>query len=521
MSKRVFGFFNDFVPYYRQLRPITKSTLSSILAAKLEIWFEKYPDGFYKFLEPAPGHKDYRDGDSWTEEIGLSSREFKSAFENIGVAYPSKSEFEKAENKFSKETTIPSYEIEKKFDEEKNKQVVKRMRERENENTVETVMFYCSYVDKKTNLTWYYKNYDHDILEEALSSINTQNAKGDLQRITNPILTDPEREKRSVENAKSDLKESPFVDSSFIIVDNTKENAKEPFFCSNINPQEASIPQASSNIQEDQKTAENILDLPTAEDIVNTYYSTNGNNTLAKKIHRKLKTLVLENKITEEELIDQLKQSGGLWRWLGENEPKAKRQAWADRSSNGKTNAPKEETGLERWVREFVTKKLIPLDTQLNGGEQKMFFNRKEHSNIFRPAYEESWPEDEILRRYENYLSHGGYYRKAGHPLALFVAQFNNFAKKKRKRPKLEVIPFVCTPEMRAEQNEAIEQARKEKEEFENRELTEEEKAIKEYLMTGHMPGAIEDDEEMMIEENESAEGEGQPQKLVSIFDQQ
>ena len=87
---------------------------------QLDYWFENHPEGFYKFLLPSE-HPAYKDGDSWTEELGMSVDEFRTAFDKIGYRYKSKSEFDKAEDKFQGK-------------------------------------FYCSYVDRRSNLTYYFRN---------------------------------------------------------------------------------------------------------------------------------------------------------------------------------------------------------------------------------------------------------------------------------------------------------------------------------------------------------------------------
>lgn len=83
---------------------------------QLDYWFENHPEGFYKFLLPSD-HPAYKNGDSWTEELGMSKDEFRTAFDKIGHRYKSKSEFDKAEDKFQGK-------------------------------------FYCSYVDRRSNLTF-------------------------------------------------------------------------------------------------------------------------------------------------------------------------------------------------------------------------------------------------------------------------------------------------------------------------------------------------------------------------------
>jgi hypothetical protein len=124
------------IPYRKELRQVTGSVTGSILMLQLDYWFSKYPNGFYKFLAKTPKHPDYRDGDSWTEELGFSEAEFRTAFDQIGVRHPSKSAYKKAANHFA---------------------------------VVNGEKFYCSYHDKQLGLTWYFRN--HQKVDEIIEVI--------------------------------------------------------------------------------------------------------------------------------------------------------------------------------------------------------------------------------------------------------------------------------------------------------------------------------------------------------------
>lgn len=97
---------------------------------QLDYWFDKYPEGFYKFLSPCLANKNYKNGDSWCEELGFSKNEFRTAFDQIGVRHGSKSAYCKANNPFL-EITSDGQVIEK---------------------------YYCSYTDKIKGLTFYFRN---------------------------------------------------------------------------------------------------------------------------------------------------------------------------------------------------------------------------------------------------------------------------------------------------------------------------------------------------------------------------
>ena len=124
------------IPYRKELREYAGSVTGSLLMMQLDYWFCRHPDGFYKFLDPTPKHPDYREGDSWTEELGFSKAEFRTAFDVIGIRHLSKSAYVKALDKFAGK------------DGEK---------------------FYASYHDKKNGLTWYFRN--HLKVEELIAEL--------------------------------------------------------------------------------------------------------------------------------------------------------------------------------------------------------------------------------------------------------------------------------------------------------------------------------------------------------------
>lgn len=121
-----------------------------ILMQQLDYWFALKPDGFYKFLEPVqpkgkdeqgnpiPGHRLYSPGDSWCEELNCSPHEFRRMFDAIGVRWNSKSEFMNATDPFCGRG-------------------------------------YCSYVDRKENLTHYFRN--HALVDAFLDHFVTDGAQ--------------------------------------------------------------------------------------------------------------------------------------------------------------------------------------------------------------------------------------------------------------------------------------------------------------------------------------------------------
>lgn len=118
--------FEPFEPLPGHKVPRELSVAGAVLLQQLDYWFAKYPKGFYKFTEPpASKHKAYKLGDSWTEELAFSRREFSTAFEQIGVAYKSKKQFKEAKA----------------------------------HGDVFQGRFYCSYFDRIARITWYYRNH--------------------------------------------------------------------------------------------------------------------------------------------------------------------------------------------------------------------------------------------------------------------------------------------------------------------------------------------------------------------------
>lgn len=111
-----------FIKYFPSIQKSTGSEKSAIIAGRLEFWFSKYKTGFYKFLEPCE-HPLYRNGDSWSEELGFSRKLFNHAFDLIGIRYKSKTEFLNAPDKFQGK-------------------------------------LYASYHDRKTNRTHFVRNHD-------------------------------------------------------------------------------------------------------------------------------------------------------------------------------------------------------------------------------------------------------------------------------------------------------------------------------------------------------------------------
>ena len=90
-------------PYFIKYNPTLVAEFGSqtavLLFDRLEYWFSKKQNEFYKFIEPCE-HPLCKKGDTWTEELGLSKRIFRTAFDKIGIRYISKTAFEKEADPF-------------------------------------------------------------------------------------------------------------------------------------------------------------------------------------------------------------------------------------------------------------------------------------------------------------------------------------------------------------------------------------------------------------------------------------
>ena len=82
--------------YCPELNALTGSVTSSLLMCQLDYWFDKTDHKpFYKFLSPCQDEH-YHKGDSWTEELGFTKSEFRTAFSKIGKVYTTKTAYKKS-----------------------------------------------------------------------------------------------------------------------------------------------------------------------------------------------------------------------------------------------------------------------------------------------------------------------------------------------------------------------------------------------------------------------------------------
>ena len=130
---KILTLFPNCIPYVKELRDFAGSINAAILMQQLDYYFMSHPGGFYKFTEPS-GHPEYREGDSWTETMNFSSKEFKNAWKHIGVTYASKTSYHRIRgDKFQGK-------------------------------------LYCAYIDRKqNNKTYYFRN--HALVNERLDTL--------------------------------------------------------------------------------------------------------------------------------------------------------------------------------------------------------------------------------------------------------------------------------------------------------------------------------------------------------------
>lgn len=69
------------ITFRPELKRVIKNTNATILLQQIMYWWDKQGGKpFYKFIEPC-GHEKYTEGDSWSEELCFTKREFQGAFE--------------------------------------------------------------------------------------------------------------------------------------------------------------------------------------------------------------------------------------------------------------------------------------------------------------------------------------------------------------------------------------------------------------------------------------------------------
>jgi len=196
MKNKILAITRDSIPYVKELRaiPEIKSCATAILMQQLDYWFSKNKkDRFFKFLSPCE-HPKYNEGDSWTEELGFSEDEFRTAFDSIGVRYKSMKEISE--------------------------------KQKAGEDIFQN-MFYLSYTNRIEACTYYMRNNDLvDLILDSLMSgtldtlyetVVTQVGKVKTRKQARPIYVNRESQDTETGNTKTDS----------IITENTAETTTE------------------------------------------------------------------------------------------------------------------------------------------------------------------------------------------------------------------------------------------------------------------------------------------------------
>lgn len=173
MRNKVLALSADFIPYVKELRKLTGSVTASILMQQLDFRFYQKPEGFYKFQAPCKNTA-YKQGDSWSEELGFSVEEFRTAFDKIGLRHESKTAYDAAEDAFI------------------------------DENGKE--YFYACYHDRISGLTYYFRN--HDLLDRALDDLFTEKKtkKPASRKPTIPVYVNQQSRLTETNNLGFDIK---------------------------------------------------------------------------------------------------------------------------------------------------------------------------------------------------------------------------------------------------------------------------------------------------------------------------
>lgn len=138
------------------------SVPSTILFQRLEWRFGRYPNGFFKFLEPSPANRKYRKGDSWCEELNYTVDEFRAAFVPLGIRHSTRGDYERARNPFLRPEET----------EAGKREAARYGRE----------ALYCSVLDRRSGLTFYYRN--HDLVDRKLDELSRSTAGIEIEEMT-------------------------------------------------------------------------------------------------------------------------------------------------------------------------------------------------------------------------------------------------------------------------------------------------------------------------------------------------
>lgn len=173
------------IVYRKELRAVCGSVNAALIFQQLEYWAEKKGGTFYKFLAPCEGHKHYKTGDSWVEEMGFSADEFRAAFDRIGKRYKSKKEYtEDTEGR--------------------------------------AAHMYVSYTDKRSGLTYYVRN--AELIHSKLAELTDSNKAEPIHsKQISPVSTNRDTQPQEIGNSNLQRLENPIP----IITETTAEITRD------------------------------------------------------------------------------------------------------------------------------------------------------------------------------------------------------------------------------------------------------------------------------------------------------
>jgi hypothetical protein len=88
-----------FIKFNPRIKELTGCDRATLILEKIEYFFSKQPNGFYKFIEPC-SHRLYKKFDSWSEELGCDRKCFTRSWEKIAFRHKSRRAFNEAKDKF-------------------------------------------------------------------------------------------------------------------------------------------------------------------------------------------------------------------------------------------------------------------------------------------------------------------------------------------------------------------------------------------------------------------------------------
>lgn len=185
-----------YIKLYPSLSKMLRCQNASMIMSHMEYWFERQPNGFYKFIEPC-NHNLYKEGDSWTEALDMTRSTFTRALKKIATRHSSRTTFKKEIDPF------------------KGK-------------------MYASFYDRQKNQMFFIRN--HERVESTLDAIPTVKArhlKTSKQIPNHPHISSTLQKKDDLDQTQCSL-HTEQNDQSFIITKNTSK------ITSNISPSKTS-----------------------------------------------------------------------------------------------------------------------------------------------------------------------------------------------------------------------------------------------------------------------------------------